>query len=387
MQPDPLSLLRANGPFGLVGLAVAIMATPLVARLARRLDVMDHPDQVLKPHASPVPYLGGLAIALGWTVALVVALLVGGRAGGLLNVGPAGTLLPIVGGGLAMVILGLMDDVGDLPPRLRLIVSAVVVALVMLATGAGAELANCFLAPTGVLVEGGLAYFLSIPIAVFVVLGACNSTNLIDGLDGLCAGVIGVVGLALAVLAASATAVTGGATEAALPPQWAHGAPVLLALSLGGASLGFLFFNYHPAKIFMGDAGSLLLGYGCGMLILLLSQAGELRWLLGAIIAFGLPIFDTALALYRRWRSGKSIFTGDRSHFYDQLVQRGFSVRQTAHICYALAAAYGVAGVSVAWMTNLGALILFFSVAVGTAAVAWALGMTNPQRRGWAERR
>jgi UDP-GlcNAc:undecaprenyl-phosphate GlcNAc-1-phosphate transferase len=114
--------------------------------------------------------------------------------------------------------------------------------------------------------------------------------------------------------------------------------PVRLALCLSilGAALGFLPYNVNPAKIFMGDAGSMLLGLNAAILILLFFEAAYLRLTLGALMVFGLPIADMLMTLVRRWRNGRPVMQGDRSHFYDQLVDRGLSVRRVVMISYVL---------------------------------------------------
>lgn len=382
-MPSSLAPLSAYAPFALVALAVALGATPLAGTLARRLGIMDHPDQLLKPHARPTPYLGGLAIALAWMAAASLALLLPPGVAGLPTRHLAAVMLPILGGGLAMVLLGMLDDAGDLLPRIRLAISGLVVVLMILGTGAGLHLPQAIAAVLG---TGGWPAWLgpavALPLGVFIVLGACNSSNLIDGLDGLCAGVAGVMGVAYALLAALALAGDGAAEAPASYIGRLETLAVLpLALGLAGAAFGFLYHNFNPARIFMGDAGSLLIGYVCGACILLLAQTGELRWVVGSVIVFGLPIFDTALALYRRWRSRKPIFAGDRSHFYDQLVQRGFSVRATALICYAVAALYGALGLAVVWMSAAGAAAYFLAIVAASAAAAAGLGFTRPERR------
>ncbi|MCA9243082.1 MAG: undecaprenyl/decaprenyl-phosphate alpha-N-acetylglucosaminyl 1-phosphate transferase, partial [Phycisphaerales bacterium] len=204
------------------------------------------------------------------------------------------------------------------------------------------------------------------PVCVVIVLGACNSTNLIDGLDGLCAGVIAIVGLALMTLAAALSTGAEG-----LQPR------VALAAAVAGAALGFLPWNFRPAKIFMGDAGSMLLGYICGMLMLSFAGldgdsahgAGS-KPLLAALMAFAVPVLDSALAIARRKLAGKPIFKGDRSHFYDQLVDRGLSVRQTVLVCYLLGGiAGGLALAALALSTTVTLLVYLAALAVALVAV------------------
>ncbi len=352
---------------GYAGLAfaVTVFATPLAAALARRIGVMDVPDTRLKPHARPIPYLGGAAICLGWAAALLAALAAGKASAALLT--------PILLGGLAMSTLGLIDDARHLSPRIRLLCGAVIIGLVLTLTGTGAKLVSSVTTTLGIPLPEALETALSIVIGVVIVLGACNSTNLIDGLDGLCTGVTAIIALGFFLLAAHLASYR--------PQDPGHAIRLVMAVALFGATLGFLPFNFNPARIFMGDAGSILLGYNCGVLILLFAEWNTLRWVFGALVVFALPVCDTLLAMLRRWRSGRSIFEGDRSHFYDQLVQRGFTVRQTVLISYALSLVFAALGLLVLWMRTRYALVVFVSVFACVAYSAWAIGLTNPDRR------
>ena len=380
-----LKVVRDYQSFGWLALLVTVFLTPVAMRLAYRFGVLDIPDTKLKPHARPIPYLGGAAICAAWAASLAAAMLSG-------VVQDWHTLLPLLLGGVAMSVLGLVDDVRHLSPKTRLVVGAVVVTATILATGTGFQLVDsgCHGLATVLGVEFTLPAAVSIPLAVvisvFIVLGACNSTNLIDGLDGLCSGVTGIISFGFFLLAAHLA-------------SWSYsdtGDPVrlVLAVAMFGAALGFLPWNFNPAKIFMGDAGSMLLGYNCGVLILLFAERpGILRWFIGALMIFALPGFDTALAMFRRWRAGRSIFEGDRSHFYDQLVQRGLSVRQTVLVCYALTIVYAGAGLllTLARATPEGgaglairtrhAVPIYLAVSIATALLAWRTGLTKPEER------
>ncbi|TWT40896.1 WecA-like glycosyltransferase [Phycisphaerae bacterium RAS1] len=344
-----------------VALGLAAVATPIAIQVARRLDIMDHPDTLLKPHARAMPYLGGVAMGLAWAGAILAATLFSP-----LKLPPM--LGWIVGGGLAIAALGTVDDKKHISPKLRLALSTIIVGGVMVASGAGMQIGQVVAGMVGLDLPIAVAVPLSLGVGVFIVLGACNSTNLIDGLDGLCAGVSCVVCVVYFLLGA------------ALMPQMpgdAAKARLILAAAMTGATGGFLLWNFKPAKIFMGDGGSLLLGFNSGMLMLLFADAPDARWLLGALVIFTLPVFDTALAMFRRWNSGKPIFVGDRSHFYDQLVQRGLTVRQTVLVCYAVTAAFGAIGLIVIWTPPWPALLIFAGVALLTWTLAHAAGMTR----------
>lgn len=354
-----------------ISLAVAAAATPVAMVAAKKLDVMDHPDQLLKPHARPTPYLGGAAILFGWSVSVLAAMLMGWVAPGL--------ILPIWMGGVAVGVLGLIDDARDVSAKLRLLIEAIAITAVMLVTGVGLELADIVTGLLGFTLPSLLGTVVSLGLGLFIVLGAINATNLIDGLDGLCAGVTTFMALGFAILAAFLFAQGFSALTDSIR--------ITLSLALAGATLGFLIFNFNPAKIFMGDGGSILLGYVCGMLILLFAEQASLRWLVAALIIFTLPVYDVALAIFRRYRSGKPLLEGDRSHFYDQLRQRGCSVKQTALICYAVTILFASVGLSLILRDQNGYLIpnrwvvpLGLGFASLVAIVSWLVGFTNPER-------
>ncbi len=382
-----LTVLREYQYFGLLAFFATVFLTPFAIRVAFRLNVLDVPDQKLKPHARPIPYLGGTAICVAWACGLVASIVSG-------VVTDLGTMIPILLGGIAMSTLGLIDDIRDVPPRIRLLVGTIVIAGVVLHTGVGLRLFDSFIVgllavlrdvgldppPATLRVIRPVGTALSVLLSVFVVLGACNSANLIDGLDGLCSGVTAIISLGFFLLAA----------HLALFMYSPTGDPVRLALAISmfGAALGFLPWNFNPAKIFMGDAGSVLLGYNCGMLILLFAEQSKFRWVIGALMIFALPVFDTALAMFRRWRAGRSVFEGDRSHFYDQLKQRGLSVRQTVIVCYLVTCLYAGIGLLLTWVNasrpvirTRWAVLLYLGVILATAFVAWATGLTDPEKR------
>lgn len=372
IHPEFWGIITSYQTYALTAFVVAVFATPIAIRLAFRYRVLDIPDQKLKPHAKPIPYLGGAAILTGWVVALVVSLATGTT--------QIPALLPILLGGIGISVIGLLDDIMELPAKLRLGVGALIIAIVILTTGAGLELVDAVLHPLGIFLPVWLSQTVSFFGALFIVLGAVNSTNLIDGLDGLCSGVTAIISAGFLLLA---THLAAWETSVAGDPV-----RLVLATAMLGAALGFLPFNFNPARIFMGDAGSVLLGYNCGILILLFSEPTIFRWVLGALVIFALPVLDTALAVFRRWRSGRPIFEGDRSHFYDQLVQRGLTVKQTVLVCYGLTVLFALLG-SLVILDREGAplfraiyLAPFYVVVVAIiAGIAWRSGMMRPEAR------
>ncbi len=364
-------VLRAYAPYAGLAFAATAFATPLAAVAARKFGVMDMPDAFLKPHARPTPYLGGAAICLGWSVALLAAAAFEPRIEWM-------RLLPILLGGMAMSGIGLVDDIRDVSPRIRLAAGGIIITLVMVLTGAGVDLVDSVLFMLGVDAPVAVRRALSIVVGVVLVLGACNSTNLIDGLDGLCAGVTSVICLGFFVIASFIAM-----------HEWSYAQThvrLLMAMALFGAALGFLPHNFNPAKIFMGDAGSILLGYNCGMMILLFARSGTLRWVIGGLMVFALPLCDTILAIVRRWRNDKPIFKGDRSHFYDQLVDRGFSVRTVVLISYGLTAFYAIMGCLCIFVPLRMLVPLYATVMLGTMTLVVVTGMARREPQNQPDR-
>jgi UDP-GlcNAc:undecaprenyl-phosphate GlcNAc-1-phosphate transferase len=206
---------------------------------------------------------------------------------------------------------------------------------------------------------------------LLAVVGACNATNLLDGLDGLCGGVTGIIALGFLALSVwLATWVRYPDTE---------GLRIALCVAMVGAVLGFLPYNIPPASIFMGDAGSMLLGFFVATMMTLFCQEGNARWFLAACVIFALPILDTALAVVRRFLAGSSLFAGDRSHLYDQLVDRGMTVKQVVVLFYGLAVLADAMGVTVAiCVQGRHAVILYGLVLAVIWLLFWKKGMIKP---------
>lgn len=354
------SIAREYLPLGLIAALVTIAATPVAMLAARRFDVMDHPDTFLKPHARPIPYLGGLAIAVGWALTMLMAIW--------LEKAAVGVALPMLLGGLAIALLGATDDIRHIAPKLRLALSAAIALGVLLASGIGMSYPAKLL-PQLAGAPAWLAAAMGLSLGLFIVLGACNSTNLIDGLDGLCAGVKAIICIGFFLLA----------LRSGIRSTGTHAVILAASIAMAGAALGFLVWNYNPARIFMGDAGSLLLGFNSGVLLLQFAESGRWPVFLAALLIFTVPVFDTLLAMYRRWNSNKPIFQGDRSHFYDQLVQRGHSVRVTGAICYAWTAVTVAVAWLVAGLGTAAAFVVFILFWVALGLLAYGTGFTHPR--------
>ncbi len=307
-----------------LSLLLAVYFTPVARQAALRFGIVDRPDGNLKRQQEPVPYLGGLAVFLAYLIGLGIVLPFDHMTLGLLL---AGTLT---------LLVGLVDDFGVLTPAAKLAGQAVAV-FALLRSGAVIELAE---------VPPSLRW----PLAALWLLGVANAFNLLDIMDGLAAGVGAIGGVALA-----AVAYTTGQLQLAA-----------CALALAGALCGFAVFNFHPARIYLGDAGSLATGISLGAISLALrfsdrSPAGFLAPL--AILA--VPLADTAYVSVLRARAGKPFWHGSPDHFPLRLRRAlGGRVRPTVLTCYAITAAGSLLGVgSVAlwgWQAALSAGSVFF---------------------------
>jgi len=196
------------------------------------------------------------------------------------------------------------------------------------------------------------------------VLGATNSLNLLDGLDGLCTGVTAIITIGFLMLEIHL------ATWKSFP--MVDPIRLMVALSLVGAAVGFLVYNRHPAKIFLGDAGSILLGFIIASMMMMFSLRNPRFWL-ASIVIFGLPILDTGTALIRRALNHRPLFLSDRGHIYDQMIDRGIPLRQTVVINYLLAAMYAVLGLCSAIFLRASRAIFFdaFIIVMSFIIVGW----------------
>ena len=306
----------------LASLALALASTPLVRAAAIRFGALDQALTSRKIHGKPVPRLGGLAIVFSFYVPLVALLIVQTGTGQLLWGDPR-RALALGAGGLAIAALGAFDDLRGADARSKLTVQFLV-AVAMWAAGFRVDAIST---PFGALDLG----LLGLPFTVLWIVGVTNALNLIDGLDGLATGIA---------LAAAATIFWVSVNDGRL-------LVALVMACLAGSLLGFLRYNFNPASIFMGDSGSLFVGF------VLASTALETRHrsttavaLIVPIVALALPIGDTLLAMTRRMARGQPLFSSDRGHLHHRLMDRGLSHRSTVLALYAIALV--LAGVAVA---------------------------------------
>ncbi len=357
-------------------LLLGLLATPVFRWLALRKGVWDRPDQAVKIHSSPIPYLGGCAIWLAWTVPVLLYGLVSED----VDWRALGALLA---GGLVAFATGLVDDLKEIRPRYKLMGQAVAGAILLLGGIRWFAFPNIRGVPGLEFTETSmLVVAVCLAIHFLVVIGATNATNLLDGLDGLCSGVTVTISIGFLLLATSLTAWAN--------PEWfAKGITyeysrliMVVAFALAGAAIGFLPYNLPPARIFMGDAGSVFIGYVlAAMMIMFASRFGMVKWFVGALFIFGLPIFDTGVALIRRLANGRPIMMPDRSHVYNQMVDRlGLSVPATVGVLSGISAVLAAVGLLVLYISGRYASAVYLVAGALLLVLVWRLGFLRMTR-------
>lgn len=400
-----MDILHGYLPVFVVAFLIALLTTPICRRLAVGNGVVDHPREAHKAHARPIAYLGGVAIFLGLLAGIMYAYM--GPA--LSNAG--GTLedvfyathesrytqypLPVsILLGMTLIMLtGLVDDVVGLSPRLKIagqLLAAAALAMQEVGTKVAAGILRPFgalignsdlvyriplpldvpiLAPDGTL-QLDLIYWTGTAIIALFVLGACNASNLVDGLDGLLSGITAIAAFGFLFISLMLASADDGSLDESR---------IILSLSLMGACLGFLPHNFNPATIFLGDAGSLLLGYTSIVIILTLGNTGQTHLVVAGLIIYSIPIIDTVLAIVRRKMAGRSMSEADDQHLHHML-KRALGVKGAVLALYACGIMFAALGV---WLSY-GRVRVVFTIAM----IIWAfIGVTavKAARRAIAE--
>jgi len=287
--------------FGLSLMAVLAL-TPAVRSLATRLSFLDHPNRS-KVHIKPTPLLGGIAVALASLASAAAAL-------ALVKCPYSARIVGFMSGGLVVIVLGLADDANGMRPSVKL-TGQTVAAVVMLLSGG---------------VEGlPVPMLIGFPVAVFWMVGLMNAFNFLDNMDGITSGLAAIASFGIFSLALGN----------------GHMLTAIAAIAVAGGALGFLRYNFAPASIFLGDAGSLFLGYVVGGLSLRAvagAEAGSQALLL-PVLMLGYPIFDAFLVTASRVIDGRDVAMGGKDHSSHRLARLGMTPRQTAVTIYLISSA------------------------------------------------
>ena len=332
---------------------ISFAATPLVKLLAQRMGVMDVPKDNRRMHTVPIPRMGGLAIFLAFFLAVLA-----------FSKGIDRLLSAILLGAVVIVILGVFDDKFALQAKFKLLVQIAAACIVVFYGNCRIErLTNPF---------GSSLYsywdlgWLSYPITIIWIVALTNAVNFIDGLDGLACGVscISAVSMLVIALVVSDTRVA------------------IVMAALAGACLGFVPFNFNPAKIFMGDVGSQFLGF----ILATVSILGLFK--LQTVVTFAVPLADTGFAVIRRLAHGQSPFHADKGHFHHRLLALGLSPKQAVFVLYGVTVIGGVIGLWIAGRGPVIKILCIAAIAVTLLCIGIIVFIRNPRRaRAREERR
>lgn len=326
---DTIFLILRLGAVFLLGTCASLLITPLVIRAAGALRLYDSPDGVRRLHASPVPRLGGIAVYLATAIVSAGFFLIGTKVfvpGHAITPDNARVLIGTFIGASLLFLVGLLDDVRGLPPSAKFVGQ---VAAAIIAYYFGVRLESATLG-YGVGVPVGI---LSAPLVLLWIIGVTNAYNFIDGLNGL-AGGIAVV--------ACATIVIVGMTLGNI-------AVLVPAVALGGALLGFLHYNFPRARVFLGDSGSMSVGFVLAVLLLKSAQVrGPSVLVVVPILAMFVPLLDVMLAIIRRWLRGVPLSGADARHIHHRLMALGLSEERTSIVLWVLALAMAAFGLLIA---------------------------------------
>jgi UDP-GlcNAc:undecaprenyl-phosphate/decaprenyl-phosphate GlcNAc-1-phosphate transferase len=295
----------------IVAAAVVVAMTPLAGRMARAVGAVDMPSG-RRIHDRPTPRLGGLAILAGFLVPVLYYL------------PPDSGARALVAGAILIACLGAIDDIFGLSPAIKLFGQ---IACASIPVAAGITIDHITLPLLGVFDLGPGQY----PITIIWFVAIVNMINFIDGMDGLAAGVAGIGATTFAILAASL-----GRAD-----------PAIMAAALAGACIGFLVYNFHPARIFMGDSGSMLLGFIiAGVAVSGVMKSAAAIAVVAPLVVLAIPILDTSFVVMKRLKHGLPVYSPDRSHFHHRFFTIGWGQRKTVLALYGWCALMGLVAIA-----------------------------------------
>lgn len=309
----------------IITFVLSLILTPLSIKFATKFGFVDIPKDSRRVHVKPMPRIGGIAIVLSMFIGLLLYYLI------TLNIPSIALSNKFIGYALGAIIIssmGFIDDAINLRARYKFIFQLLAASIIYF-FGISIEGIKIPFIYTDLIDFG----FLSFPITLIWIIGVTNAVNLIDGLDGLAAGISSISATALLTIFIT--------TSASLDA-------IIITAVLVGATLGFLPFNFNPAKTFMGDVGSNFLGFTLATVSILgFAKGYTLIAIIAPILALGVPIFDTLFAMIRRFLAGKPMLSPDGGHVHHRLLKRGFNQRQAVLILYTITSILCIAAVTV----------------------------------------
>ncbi|MBG9942245.1 MraY family glycosyltransferase [Brevibacillus formosus] len=329
----------------LTSLIISFIATPYVKNLAVKVGAVDAPNQ-RKVHTRIMPRMGGLAIYIGYLVAFFL----------FVPYTSISEMLGIFIGSTIVMVVGMLDDKYQLSPKWKLLGQLVATAIVVIPFGLKIGVVN--LPYSGSIdFSSGWLFWLAIPITMFWIVGVTNAVNLIDGLDGLSAGVSAIAAGTMGVMAL-------------LMDDYKVATYCFVLL---GAILGFLYFNFHPARLFMGDTGSLFLGFNLAALSIMGFKEALFVSFIIPIVVLGVPLWDTFFAIVRRIVNKKPISSPDKGHLHHCLLNMGLSHRSTVLTIYSISIFFGTMAIlltkTTKWTTIIVMVALLIAIHLGTEIV------------------
>tara|TARA_R110000868_G_scaffold119469_1_gene316432 strand:+ start:106223 stop:107605 length:1383 start_codon:yes stop_codon:yes gene_type:complete len=394
LKTQNIGILQGYIGVFVVAFLVTVLITPVVRRLAISNGIVDRPDDVRKQHKMPIAYLGGVAVYAGILAGIIYSYFADSIPG-LIDyhiVGEKnlvdGVFMPQVPPWIALgmtiiVVVGLIDDINGISARVKL--GGQMMAAAALAIGdVGVNVAEGVLRPTlgrlldnphllyhiplpfevpgfGTTIEFDFIYWAGTVVIAIFVLGATNASNFIDGLDGLLTGVTSIAMIGFLFIAAGMAIVDTGSFD---------GPRIIVGLAILGACMGFLPHNFNPASIFLGDTGSLLLGYCSALMILSLGDTGQTSLVFAGLIIYSIPIIDTLLAIIRRKLAGKKMSDPDADHLHHML-KRSLGVKGAVFALYGIGIVFCVLGVMISKFQArfIYALVLLVAFYIGVYAI------------------
>ena len=337
-----------------VALGVVLVSTPAVISLAKKTGAVDKPD-ARKVHKKPIPRIGGIAIFLGFMAAIIATAIMAKFRGEMLF-----EVIGLIVSGSLIFLVGIVDDYKNLPAKIKLLGQIIAAAVLVIAFDVRIDFVTD---PFGDYIY--LEWF-AIPATLFWLVGITNTVNLIDGLDGLAAGV----------------SLIAAGTIFFVAKEQGFFLITILTAALIGAAFGFLFYNTNPARIFMGDSGSLFLGFMlAGISVIGATKSATTIALIVPILALGLPILDTTFAIVRRYLGGQPIFKPDKGHLHHRLLKLGFSQRQAVFLMYMISVLLGLSAIVLTEVSSQFAILILVIVLVAIFYGAKKLGVLHLANR------